>query len=101
MASRVDPQIRQPIDALADYHERSKHRLRRYADGPAGLDWANQPNPFREFDGAAKMRLPLAADTLATRYTDVRRGALPRSHAFSTQSVAVLLELSLGLSAWK
>ncbi len=34
---------------LSDYHERSKHRLTRYAPGPGGLDWANQPDPFRYY----------------------------------------------------
>jgi SagB-type dehydrogenase family enzyme len=100
MASRTEARI-DPADALLRYHERSKHRLRRYADGPGGLDWANQPDPFREFDGAPRLRLPLAADTLATRYNDIRRGALPSSRAFDFDSIAILLELSLGLSAWK
>ena len=30
----------------------SKHHLGRYAPGPDGLDWANQPDPFRTFAGA-------------------------------------------------
>lgn len=34
------------------YHERTKHRLERYAAGPEALDWDAQPNPFREFVGA-------------------------------------------------
>lgn len=49
-------------DAVADivaYHERTKHRPKRYANGPHGLDWASQPNPFRRFTGAPVLRLPL------------------------------------------
>src|SRR5713226_4541405 len=57
-----------PSAFLIEYHERSKHRLRRYAPGPGGLDWANKPDPFRTFEGAARFPLALAADTLATRY---------------------------------
>lgn len=87
--------------ALLDYHEGSKHRLNRYAPGPGILDWANQPNPFREFREAPRVRLPLAADTLATRYNDVRRGKLPESSDFNLDNLAILFELSLGLSAWK
>ena len=87
--------------ALLGYHERSKHRLDRYAPGPGRLDWANQPDPFREFEGAPRTRLPLAADGLAVRYDDVRRGNLPPPRAFDLESVATLFELSLGLSAWK
>jgi len=87
--------------SLVEYHERSKHRVNHYAPGPGELDWATQPNPFREFRGAPQIGLPLAADTLATRYNDVRRGNLPPPRAFDLRNIAILFELSLGLSAWK
>src|SRR5436309_1261486 len=86
---------------LLEYHQRSKHRVNRYAPGPGGLDWANQPNAFRDFQGAARLKLPLTADSLATRYNDVRSGTLPAPCTFDLDGVATLLELSLGLSAWK
>ena len=60
---------------LLEYHHRSKHRLDRYAPGPGRLDWANQPDPFRRYAGAAAIRLPLAANALPTRYAALRRGA--------------------------
>ena len=87
--------------ALLEYLERSKHRLRAYAPGPGGLDWANQPDPFRTFEGAPRVRLPLAADTLATRYGDVRAGNLPPPAPLELTQVAILFELAFGLSAWK
>src|SRR5258708_33457596 len=90
-----------PSASLIEYHERSKHRLRRYAPGPGGLDWVNQPDPFRTFEGAPQFRLPLAADTLATRYEDVRTGILPPTALVELNSVALLFELALGLSASK
>ncbi len=93
-----------PQDAAArvlEYHERSKHRLDRYAPGPGSLDWASQPNPFREFDGAARLQLPLAADALGSGYGDVRAGRLPPPADFDLRHVAMLFELSFGLSAWK
>jgi SagB-type dehydrogenase family enzyme len=90
-----------PDLALLDYHRRSKHRLDRYAPGPGRLDWANQPDPFRRYAGAPAIKLRLAADALPTRYASLRRGELPPTHAFDAQSVAILFELSLGLSAWK
>ena len=49
---------------LSDYHERSKHRVNRYAPGPGQLDWANQPNPFRYYEGSTRIELPLLAHTL-------------------------------------
>jgi SagB-type dehydrogenase family enzyme len=92
---------RSASDVLLEYHERSKHRLRRYAPGPGGLDWANQPDPFRTFERAPRFRLPLAADTLATPYNDVRAGRLPPPAPVELNNVALLFELALGLSAWK
>ena len=87
--------------ALLEYHERSKHRLDRYAPGPGRLDWANQPNPFREYEGAPRIELPLAVDALDTRYNDLRAGRFPAPRPFDLRNVAILFELSLGLSAWK
>ncbi|HTP41892.1 MAG TPA: nitroreductase, partial [Nitrospiria bacterium] len=40
------------LDLVLAYHEATKHHLNRYARGPGGLDWANQPDPFRRYDGA-------------------------------------------------
>ena len=90
-----------PDNALVRYHERSKHRLEHYAPGPGRLDWANQPDPFRTFEGAPRFPLPLAADRLATGYDDVRAGHLPPPARIGLESVAILFELAFGLSAWK
>lgn len=87
--------------ALLEYHQRSKHRVERYAPGPRGLDWDNQPDPFREFHGAAQIRMPLAADSLLTRYNDLRCGILPSPRSLTLGDLGILFELSLGLSAWK
>ena len=86
---------------LSDYHERSKHRLNRYAPGPGRLDWANQPNPFRRYEGAGRIELPLLADDLETRYKALRRGGMPAPRPLDVGSIAALFELSLGISAWK
>jgi hypothetical protein len=74
--------------SLSDYHERSKHRLTSYAPGPGRLDWANQPNPFRLYEGAARVELPLLADGLDTRYGALRVGRLPAPHALDLDSIA-------------
>ncbi len=87
--------------AILDYHERSKHQLRRYAPGPGYLDWANQPDPFRTYAGAPRVALSLAGDELDTRFTDVRAGRLPAAAPVTRETIGVLLELSLAISAWK
>jgi SagB-type dehydrogenase family enzyme len=90
-----------PEHSLSDYHERSKHRLNRYAPGPGGLDWASQPDPFRRYAGAARVELPLAADELELGYADLRAGRSPAARPLDLDSIGVLFELSLAVSAWK
>lgn len=89
------------MDAVRRYHENSKHRLDRYAPGPGGLDWAAQPAPFRCYDGAPGLELPLLADQLPSSWD--RLLAPPRlpPQALNVDTLAGLLQLSLGLSAWK
>ena len=41
------------------YHEQTKHHFHRYARSLGFLDWANQPNPFRFYEGVTPVRLPL------------------------------------------
>ncbi len=86
---------------ILDYHERSKHHLRRYAPGPGYLDWANQPDPFRSYQGAPRVELELAADRLPGSYNDLRAGSLPVAAPLARDSIAILFELSLAISAWK
>src|SRR5260370_19358224 len=83
------------------YHRLSKHHLYRYAPSPGRLDWANQPDPFRTYAGAPTLQLPLLADALRTSYADlyIPGPAAPRRPDIN--SVAVLFQLALGLSAWK
>ena len=80
------------------YHERSKHHLNRYAAGPEALDWDAQPNPFREFTGSPQHILPLLTDETAVTFAGLS-AATPQP--FTLQAIAQLLELSLGLAAWK
>ena len=66
-----EPAKQQAVANIIAYHDRTKHQPGRYARGPGGLDWANQPNPFRRYADAPVVQLPLAdsddtptADTL-------------------------------------
>src|SRR5438874_8968117 len=83
------------------YHQLSKHHLHRHAPSPGHLDWANQPDPFRTFAGAPRVELPLLADALQTTYADLYRPGAVAPRRADVNSVAVLFELALGLSAWK
>jgi len=93
-----------PLEVVMRYHERTKHRFNRFAAGPGQLDWANQPDPFRHYEGAALTRLPrLTADgtprppAYESLYT---HGAVARERV-DVRSLSRLLEYALALSAWK
>ena len=89
------------LEAVRRYHQRTKHCLDGFAAGPGRLDWATQPEPFRWFEGAPSVELPLVADGLGTAYVDLYRKEQVAPQPLSLESIAALFELSLGLSAWK
>jgi SagB-type dehydrogenase family enzyme len=99
MTVAVKPAL-SPAQVTLAYHARTKHGLQRYAAGPETLDWDLQPNPFREFAGCARIPLALMADRVGTTFAEVY--APNGSPApLSVATVGALLELSLGLAAWK
>ena len=83
------------------YHEQTKHHFQRYARSAGSLDWANQPNPFRFYDGVDLVQLPL----LATDPVGGHRALYARDgnafQEFTRSTIGAFLELALGLSAWK
>ncbi len=83
------------------YHQQTKHRLDGYAKGPETLDWDAQPNPFRRYESAPVLKLPLIADALTTPYTSVFKRAAVFEQPFDAWHLSILLQISLGLSAWK
>jgi SagB-type dehydrogenase family enzyme len=92
------------VEAVLRFHERTKHQFHRYARSAGTLDWANQPNPFRRYQGTPLTQLPiLGADEtpLSPRYEDLyRRGSVP-SAPLTIRSLSRLFEYALALSAWK
>jgi SagB-type dehydrogenase family enzyme len=92
------------LETVLRYHERSKHHFNRYARGPGQLDWANQPDPFRRFDGAPLITLPLlgaAEDPLAPSYDDLYDAGSVPSAPLGLRALSRLFEYSLAISAWK
>lgn len=82
------------------YHHDTAHRLNQYARGPQALDWDQQPNPFRRFQGAALIDLPLVTEEPSASWSELCGDAVP-IHQAKLTSLAQLLQLSMGLSAWK
>jgi SagB-type dehydrogenase family enzyme len=89
------------LEQVYSYHLGSKHRPERYAPGPGRLDWSTQPNPFRMFEGAPVIALPLSADQCTESFAAVRSGHRGAPSAVDLEHLGLLLELAFGLSAWK
>ncbi len=89
------------VRRVLSYHRRSKHHLDRTAEGPDNLDWANQPDPFRTFAGAPGIDLPLLADAITASYGALYTPGAVAPRRPSLDTLAILFELALGLSAWK
>jgi hypothetical protein len=112
------------------FHNRTKHHFRRMSPRAAGhIDWNDQPNAFRTYDGAPLVLLPVAhlsqADgrrqrgkeelqeevaqlrSLPSRFlfsyalADGASAAARPPLALNLQTLSAFLRLSMGLSAWK
>jgi len=86
------------------YHQETKHHLSRSARSLGYLDWANQPNPFRRFDGAVLIPLPILDpddEPRSPRYDDLYRPFTVPSAPVSIRTLSRLFEYALALSAWK
>ena len=87
------------LKKVLEYHERTKHQPYRFAASLGYLDWANQPEPFRSFEGAERRELPF-----------VEHSGIPSLHGLDAPleaaplevaSISRLFELSLAITAWK
>lgn len=84
---------------LRAYHQRTKHHLDRYAEGPASLDWAAQPDPFRAWRGTRWYALPHPLVPPAIPWGEL--GATRPPAPFDTTSLSAFLRLSVAITAWK
>lgn len=85
---------------IIGYHEATKHHLHRYSRSPGYMDWENQPNPFRRYDGCRQVQLPLKSPGVDWTYTDMYRHTIPPAPV-DLDTISEFLALSMGLSAWK
>jgi SagB-type dehydrogenase family enzyme len=89
------------LRAVLRYHGRSTHRPGHFAPGPGWLDWANQPDPFRTYEGAPVLELPLASAAVDASWDDLQRPDAVRPSVLDRSSLGAFFELALGLTAWK
>jgi len=111
------------LDVVLRYHQRTKHHIGRYARSPGFMDWANQPDPFRRFDGAPMLRLVRPVDDPGPTYdalfdgsraeqaTAIRRAPAPTPDQAPPKActagpsradqVSAFFYYGLALNAWK
>jgi SagB-type dehydrogenase family enzyme len=93
-----------PVDRVIRYHIQTKHHFNRYARALGYLDWANQPDPFRRFEGAPLISLPLLKpddEPVSPSYDAIYQRGAARSQAVTVPMLSRFLEFALALSAWK
>ncbi len=101
--------VNKKLLSVQDYHQQTKHRIDGYARGPETIDWDQQPDPFRRFEGAPIIELPLLKFGTAEapqRFTEIGLNTLLQPETIAVEqpnldAIAAWLEHSLALSAWK
>ena len=101
---------------LFNYHQATKHTFASVRTGAHFLDWKNQPNPFRTYDGAPTISLPPDPGFTSHRHfhSDSRTAAggdgphdgdqksqVPQPTPFAALWLSRLLWHSMAISAWK
>ena len=103
-ATAAEPVSNDPVDRVIRYHIQTKHHFNRYARALGYLDWANQPDPFRRFEGSQLIPLPLLKpdeEPLSPAYDAIyQTGAVP-CQPVCVRSFSRFFEFALALSAWK
>src|SRR2546422_8706786 len=97
-------EIVKQLETVMRYHEETKHHFNRYARALGYMDWANQPNPFRRYEGATLGRLPILSpdeEPLSPPYADLYRSGAVSSAPVTIRTLSRLFEYALALSAWK
>ena len=87
-----------PLTVVKAYHQRTKHSIEEYDQGPESLDWDAQPDPYRSYEGCATIPLPL--QTPDTPYSALFNDEI-KAAPLCLESIAQLVEYSLALSAVK
>ena len=93
-----------PIDRVIRYHVQTKHHFNRYARALGYLDWANQPDPFRRYEGAPLIPLPLLMpgdEPVSPPYDAIYQRGLVPAKPVTLPTLSRFFELALALSAWK
>ncbi len=88
-------------DKTKQYHQYSKHGYHRSAPGPGYMDWENQPDPFRRYDGTEKIKLKkISLNEGPLFYEALQPKEIP-AFPLNFTTLSQLFFDSLAISAWK
>src|SRR5215510_9104723 len=93
-----------PVDQIIHYHIQTKHHFHRYARSLGYLDWANQPDPFRRYEGAPLITLPLLKpdeQPASPPYDSIYQNGTVPTQPVTVRTLSRFFEFALALSAWK
>ena len=88
-------------EIVVAYHERTKHHYNHFAASLGYLDWATQPDPFRRYDGAALVRLPLPKESRELPYWQLHVDQSVKPASLGIDSISIFFRYALSLTAWK
>jgi SagB-type dehydrogenase family enzyme len=103
-ATTPEPVSTNPVDQVIRYHVQTKHHFNRYSRSLGYLDWANQPDPFRRFEGAQLISLPLLQpdeEPLSPGYDAIYERRAVSCQPLTVRTFSRFFEYALALSAWK
>ena len=92
------------LEVVMRYHQETKHHFSRSARALGYMDWANQPDPFRRYEGSPLIPLPLLKPDdapLSPFYEDLYRPGTIGSAPVTVRALSRFFEYSLAISAWK
>ena len=93
-----------PLELVKQYHEQTKHDFNRYARALGYMDWANQPDPFRRYEGAPLHELPLLRagdEPVAPSYESLFASQPVPVQPLTLHSLSRFFEYGLSITAWK
>ena len=93
-----------PLELVKQYHEQTKHEFNRYARALGYMDWANQPDPFRRYEGTPLYELPLLAagdEPVAPSYELLFSSQPVPPQPLTLNSLSRFFEYGLSITAWK
>lgn len=93
-----------PFELVKHYHEQTKHDFNRYARALGYMDWANQPDPFRRYEGAPLYTLPLLEagdEPVSPPYESLFSSPPIPAQPLTLNSLSRFFEYSLSITAWK